>query len=58
MQAVFSQNYVKRLNGTNVKNGKTKMELAEQLIADIANLGLTKNRKLSSTCCRNIINTG
>jgi len=36
MQAVFSQNYVKRLNGTNVKNGKNKMELAEQLIEDIA----------------------
>jgi myo-inositol-1-phosphate synthase len=36
MQAVFSQNYVKRLNGTNIKNGKNKMELAEQLIEDIA----------------------
>ena len=36
MQAVFSQNYVKRLNGTNVKQGKNKMELAEQIIEDIA----------------------
>lgn len=36
MPAVFSQNYVKRLNGTNVKAGKNKMELAEQLIEDIA----------------------
>jgi myo-inositol-1-phosphate synthase len=36
MQAVFSQNYVKRLNGTNIKNGKNKMELAERLIEDIA----------------------
>jgi myo-inositol-1-phosphate synthase len=36
MPAVFSQNYVKRLNGTNVKEGKNKMELAEQLIEDIA----------------------
>ena len=36
MQAVFSQNYVKRLNGTNIKEGKNKMELAEQLIEDIA----------------------
>ncbi|HEY0047644.1 MAG TPA: inositol-3-phosphate synthase [Pyrinomonadaceae bacterium] len=36
MQAVFSQNYVKRLNGTNIKGGKNKMELAEQLIEDIA----------------------
>jgi myo-inositol-1-phosphate synthase len=36
MQAVFNHNYVKRLNGTNIKEGKNKMELAEQLIADIA----------------------
>lgn len=36
MQAVFSQSYVKRLDGENVKSGKNKMELAEQLIEDIA----------------------
>src|SRR6184192_3696762 len=36
MAAVFEQNYVKRLHGTNVKSGKNKMELAEQLIEDIA----------------------
>lgn len=36
MSAVFSPNYVKRLNGTNVKTGKNKMELAEQLMADMA----------------------
>ncbi len=36
MAAVFEHNYVKRLNGTNIKQGKNKMELAEQLIADIA----------------------
>ncbi|HSI87951.1 MAG TPA: inositol-3-phosphate synthase [Pyrinomonadaceae bacterium] len=36
MPAVFEQNYVKRLHGENVKTGKTKMELAEQLIEDIA----------------------
>ncbi|HTK38211.1 MAG TPA: inositol-3-phosphate synthase [Pyrinomonadaceae bacterium] len=36
MPAVFEQNYVKRLHGENVKSGKTKMELAEQLIEDIA----------------------
>ncbi|HEX8287900.1 MAG TPA: inositol-3-phosphate synthase [Pyrinomonadaceae bacterium] len=36
MAAVFSQNYVKRLNGTNVKEGKNKMQLAEQIIEDIA----------------------
>ena len=36
MRAVFDQQYVKRLNGTNVKEGATKMEMAEQLIAEIA----------------------
>jgi len=36
MPAVFSPHYVKRLNGTNVKTGKNKMELAEQLMADMA----------------------
>ena len=36
MKAVFDQNYVKRLNGTNIKEGKTKMDLAEQLIEEIA----------------------
>ena len=36
MSAVFEQNYVKRLSGENVKTGKNKMELAEQLIQDIA----------------------
>jgi len=36
MPAVFEQNYVKRLHGENVKSGKNKMELAEQIIDDIA----------------------
>jgi len=36
MPAVFEQNYVKRLHGDNIKTGKNKMELAEQLIDDIA----------------------
>jgi myo-inositol-1-phosphate synthase len=35
MKAVFDQNYVKRLNGENVKTGKNKLELAEQLMAEI-----------------------
>ena len=35
MAAVFDQRYVKRLNGPNVKKGKSKMHLAEQVIADI-----------------------
>jgi myo-inositol-1-phosphate synthase len=33
--AVFDQQYVKRLDGPNVKKGRTKKELAEQLIDDI-----------------------
>jgi myo-inositol-1-phosphate synthase len=35
MKAVFDQSYVKRLNGTNVKTGADKLELAEQLISEI-----------------------
>ena len=35
MPAVFDQHYVKRLTGTNVKQGKTKRDLAEQLRQDI-----------------------
>ena len=31
MKAVFDQHYVKRLNGTNVKVGKNKFDLAQQL---------------------------
>jgi myo-inositol-1-phosphate synthase len=37
LPAVFSQEYVKRLEGTNVKTGKNKRDLAEQLRADIRN---------------------
>jgi myo-inositol-1-phosphate synthase len=33
--AVFDRQYVKRLDGPNVKKGKTKKDLAEQLIDDI-----------------------
>jgi myo-inositol-1-phosphate synthase len=36
MKAVFDQHYVKRLNGTHVKQGANKMELAQQLMQDIA----------------------
>jgi myo-inositol-1-phosphate synthase len=43
MAAVFEQNYVKRLHGENVKSGKNKMELAEQLIADIAKFKADNN---------------
>jgi myo-inositol-1-phosphate synthase len=33
--AVFDRKYVKRLDGPNVKKGKTKKDLADQVIADI-----------------------
>src|SRR5215468_11522674 len=36
MKAVFDQSYVKRLSGTNVKTGKNKLDLANQLIEEIA----------------------
>ena len=35
MPAVFDRKYVKKLDGTNVKSGKTKRELGEQLREDI-----------------------
>ena len=35
MAAVFDQRYVKRLDGPNVKKGKNKRDLAEQVVADI-----------------------
>ncbi len=35
MPAVFDQSYVKRLSGTNVKQGKNKRELAEQIREDV-----------------------
>jgi myo-inositol-1-phosphate synthase len=35
MPAVFDQKYVSRISGTNVKKGKTKRDLAEQLRQDI-----------------------
>jgi len=35
MSAVFDRHYVKRLDGPNVKTGKNKKDLADQLVADI-----------------------
>src|SRR5580698_6105511 len=35
MPAVFDQHYVKRLNGTHVKKGKSKCDLAQQVRSDI-----------------------
>jgi myo-inositol-1-phosphate synthase len=49
MKAVFDQQYVKRLNGTNVKEGANKLEFAEQLIADIAEF------KRRNKCARLVI---
>jgi myo-inositol-1-phosphate synthase len=37
MRAAFDQNYVKNLQGTYVKKGKTKFDLAEQIREDIRN---------------------
>jgi myo-inositol-1-phosphate synthase len=44
MPAVFDQYYVKRLNGTHVKTGKNKMDLAEQVRADIQAFKKTVDR--------------
>lgn len=45
--AVFNQKYVKKLNGTHVKKGRTKMDLARMLIKDIENF--RKEKKISRT---------
>jgi myo-inositol-1-phosphate synthase len=42
-KAVFSQQYVKRLQGPNLKSGKTKMDLAQQVMDDIENFRKTNN---------------
>ena len=44
LPAVFDQYYVKRLNGTHVKSGKTKRDLANQLREDIQNFKKTVDR--------------
>ncbi len=41
MPAVFEQRFVKNLTGDNVKKGKTKMDLAEQVMDDIRNFQKT-----------------
>ena len=43
MPAVFDQRYVKRLSGPNVKKGRNKKDLADQLIADIRQFKATHN---------------
>jgi myo-inositol-1-phosphate synthase len=42
MPAVFDRQYVKRLDGSNVKKGRNKKDLAEQLVADLRDF---KDRK-------------
>jgi len=41
--AVFDQGYVKKLQATHVKTGKSKMDLAEQVMADIESFRKEKN---------------
>src|SRR5579871_1063388 len=49
MPAVFDRQYVKRLDGPNVKKGKNKKDLAEQVIADI------RKFKADHTCDRLVL---
>ncbi len=44
LPAVFDQHYVKRLNGTHVKKGKNKKDLADQVVEDIRNFRKTVDR--------------
>ena len=44
LPAVFDQYYVKRLNGTHVKKGKNKRDLADQVVADIRAFKKTVDR--------------
>jgi len=50
LPAVFDQHYVKRLNGTNVKKGKNKRDLAEQLRADITDFKKKTERQVMIWC--------
>ena len=50
-QAVFDQNYVKRLDGANVKKGKNKLDLAEQVRADIREFRKSSGTRLITIWC-------
>lgn len=50
LPAVFDQYYVKRLNGTHVKKGKNKMDLANQVREDIRNFRKTVDRVVMIWC--------
>ena len=49
MKAVFDHNFVKRLNGTNIKEGNNRWELMEQVRADI------RNFKAENQCDRIVV---
>jgi myo-inositol-1-phosphate synthase len=52
MPAVFEQQWVKKITGPNVKKGKNKMELAEQLMQDIETFKRDNNcDRLSMVWC-------
>ncbi len=50
LPAVFDQYYVKRLNGTHVKKGKNKRDLADQVVADIRAFKKTVDRVVMIWC--------
>jgi len=50
MKAAFDREYVKRLDGTYVKKGKTKYDLALQIKDDIENFRKTKRVSRLVTC--------
>jgi myo-inositol-1-phosphate synthase len=50
LPAVFDQYYVKRLNGTHVKKGKNKRDLANQVVADIRAFKKTVDRVVMIWC--------
>ncbi len=50
LPAVFDQYYVKRLNGTHVKKGKNKRDLANQVRADIQAFSKTVDRVVMIWC--------
>ena len=50
LPAVFDQYYVKRLQGTNVKKGKNKRDLADQLRADIREFKKKTDRQVMIWC--------
>ena len=50
MPAVFDDYYVKRLHGTHVKKGKNKLDLAQQVMADIRAFKKKVNRVVMIWC--------